>query len=106
MSVTVASPAPNVLRRVVHIQVLTIVWMSVEAIVALATAWTARSPALAGFGGDSAIEMLSAIVVLWRFRSMWQTLMDSGNSCGGKDFSQRVRQTGRGASGISTCLIR
>src|SRR5713101_3167765 len=36
MSVTVASPAPNVLRRVVHIQVLTIVWMSVEAIVALA----------------------------------------------------------------------
>ena len=69
MSVTVASPAPNVLRRVVHIQVLTIVWMSVEAIVALATAWTARSPALVGFGGDSAIELLSAIVVLWRFRS-------------------------------------
>ena len=29
----------------------------------------ARSPALLAFGGDSAIELLSAIVVLWRFRA-------------------------------------
>ena len=28
-----------------------------------------RSPALLGFGGDSAVELLSATVVLWRFRS-------------------------------------
>jgi hypothetical protein len=28
----------------------------------------ARSPALLAFGGDSAIELLSAIAVLWRFR--------------------------------------
>ena len=69
MSVAAASPSPNVLRRVVRLQVLTIVWMSVEAIVALATAWTAGSPALVGFGGDSAIELLSALVVFWRFRS-------------------------------------
>ena len=37
--------------------------------VAVAAAWTARSPALLGFGGDSAIELFSAITVLWRFRS-------------------------------------
>jgi divalent metal cation (Fe/Co/Zn/Cd) transporter len=43
--------------------------MSVEAMVSLCAAWTARSPALLGFGGDSAIELLSAAVVLWRFRS-------------------------------------
>jgi divalent metal cation (Fe/Co/Zn/Cd) transporter len=43
--------------------------MTAEAIVALAAAWVARSPALLGFGGDSAIELLSAIIVLWRFRS-------------------------------------
>jgi len=48
---------------------LTIVWMSTEAVVALVAAWTARSPALLGFGGDSAIELFSAIIVLWRFRS-------------------------------------
>ena len=39
-----------------------------EAAVALSAAWMARSPALLAFGGDSAIELLSAIVVLWRFR--------------------------------------
>src|SRR5438067_13122099 len=42
--------------------------MTAEAIVALASAWIARSPALLAFGGDSAIELLSAVVVLWRFR--------------------------------------
>ena len=35
----------------------------------LGAAWFARSPALLGFGGDSAVELLSAAVVLWRFRS-------------------------------------
>jgi len=43
--------------------------MSVEAVVSLGAAWTARSPALLGFGGDSAVELLSATVVLWRFYS-------------------------------------
>ena len=37
--------------------------------VSLSAAWMARSPALLAFGGDSAIELLSAIVVLWRFRA-------------------------------------
>jgi divalent metal cation (Fe/Co/Zn/Cd) transporter len=60
---------PDALRRVQQLQVLTIVWMTVEAIVALAAAWTARSPALFGFGGDSTIELFSAIIVLWCFRS-------------------------------------
>ncbi len=43
--------------------------MTVEAAVSLAAAWMARSPALLAFGGDSAIELLSAIGVLWRFRA-------------------------------------
>ncbi|HTV58746.1 MAG TPA: cation transporter [Verrucomicrobiae bacterium] len=62
------SPDANALRRIHRIQILTIVWMSVEAGVSLAAAWTAHSPALAAFGGDSAIELLSAAVVLWAFR--------------------------------------
>jgi divalent metal cation (Fe/Co/Zn/Cd) transporter len=41
--------------------------MSVEAIVSLAAARIAHSPALVAFGGDSAIELLSAVVVLWAF---------------------------------------
>ena len=69
MSIAAVRPAPDLLRRVVRLQVLTIVWMSIEAIVALVAAWTARSPVLLGFGGDSAIELFSAIIVLWRFCS-------------------------------------
>lgn len=43
--------------------------MSVEAAVSLFAAWRARSPALLAFGGDSAIELVSAAIVLWRFRA-------------------------------------
>lgn len=59
----------NLARRARRLQVLTVLWMTAEAVIALGAAYEARSPALLGFGGDSAIELLSAIVVLWRFRS-------------------------------------
>jgi divalent metal cation (Fe/Co/Zn/Cd) transporter len=60
-------PSQATLRRVQLVQGVTIAWMSVEAAVSLWAAWRARSPALAAFGGDSAVELLSAVVVLWRF---------------------------------------
>jgi divalent metal cation (Fe/Co/Zn/Cd) transporter len=43
--------------------------MTVEASLSLFAAWMAHSPALLAFGGDSAIELLSAVVVLRRFRA-------------------------------------
>lgn len=61
--------APGILRRVVRLQILTIAWMTIEVVVALAVAWTAKSPALLGFGSDSVVELFSATVILWRFRS-------------------------------------
>jgi divalent metal cation (Fe/Co/Zn/Cd) transporter len=60
--------AQDPIQRIQRIQAITIVWMSIEAGVSLWAAWRARSPALLAFGGDSAIELLSATVVLWRFR--------------------------------------
>ena len=60
---------PEVLRRVLWLQIFTIVWMTAEAGIALVAARAAQSPALLGFGGDSAIELFSAVVVLWRFFS-------------------------------------
>jgi divalent metal cation (Fe/Co/Zn/Cd) transporter len=66
---TVSSAMAETARRVIRIQALTLVWMSVEAVVSLGAAWMARSPALLGFGGDSTVELLSAAVVLWRFYS-------------------------------------
>jgi divalent metal cation (Fe/Co/Zn/Cd) transporter len=60
---------PDAIRRIQRVQTVTIAWMSVEGAVSLFAAWRARSPALLAFGGDSAIELFSAIVVLWRFRA-------------------------------------
>src|SRR3989441_8530223 len=69
MSSVAQIPTKDTLRRIRQIQTVTIVWMTVEAAVSLAAAWMAHSPALLAFGGDSAIELLSAIVVLWRCRA-------------------------------------
>jgi hypothetical protein len=69
MAIATSPPVPDVSRRILRLQVFTIIWMSVEAAVSLGAAWTAHSPALLAFGGDSAIKLLSAAVVFWRFRS-------------------------------------
>src|SRR5713226_4352246 len=68
MSMATSSPLPEASRRVVQLQGITLIWMSVEAIVSLGSAWSSHSPALLAFGGDSLIELLSAAVVFWRFR--------------------------------------
>src|SRR5712692_2761913 len=67
MSAEENSTRPEVLQRVLWIQTLTLIWMSAEAVVSLGAAWMARSPALLAFGGDSAVELLSAGVVFWQF---------------------------------------
>ncbi len=61
--------SPDAIWRVQRVQTVTIAWMSVEAVVSLFAARRARSPALLAFGGDSAIELASAVVVLWRFQA-------------------------------------
>jgi divalent metal cation (Fe/Co/Zn/Cd) transporter len=63
-----SSALPDISRRVIRLQVLTIAWMTVEAVVSLAAAWNSHSPALFAFGGDSLVELLSAAAVFWRFR--------------------------------------
>jgi divalent metal cation (Fe/Co/Zn/Cd) transporter len=60
--------AQDTVRRIHRIQTITIAWMSIETAISLTSTWKAQSPALLAFGGDSAIELLSAITVLWRFR--------------------------------------
>jgi divalent metal cation (Fe/Co/Zn/Cd) transporter len=67
MSAEENSTRTGVLQRVLWIQTLTILWMSIEAVVSLGAAWMARSPALLAFGGDSAVELLSAVVVFRHF---------------------------------------
>jgi divalent metal cation (Fe/Co/Zn/Cd) transporter len=68
MASVLQTASPDAIRQIHRVQTVTIAWMSVEAAVSLFAAWRATSSALLAFGGDSAIELLSAVVVLWRFR--------------------------------------
>src|SRR5271168_2075647 len=69
MASTLQIASPDAIRRIHRVQGVTIAWMSAEVVVSLFAAWRARSPALLAFGGDSAIELFSAVVVLRRFRA-------------------------------------
>jgi hypothetical protein len=64
-----SGPDARTIGLIQRMQAITILWMTVEASVSLSAAWMAHSPALLAFGGDSAIELLSAVTVLWRFRA-------------------------------------
>jgi len=68
MASVVEIGSPDHTQKIRQVQVFTIVWMLVEVVVSLFSAWRAHSPALLAFGGDSVIELASALVVLWRFR--------------------------------------
>ncbi len=64
-----AAPAMEVARyaQVRRVQFISVAWMTVEVLVSLAAALRAQSIALLAFGGDSVIELASALVVLFRF---------------------------------------
>ncbi len=55
-------------NSVLRLQWITIIWMTVEFFIAMVAGIRARSVALTAFGADSAIELLSAAVVLRRFK--------------------------------------
>src|SRR5215831_19635545 len=55
-------------RRALRLEIITIIWMVIEAIAAIGAGIAARSLLLVAFGIDSAIELSSAIVVYSRFR--------------------------------------
>jgi divalent metal cation (Fe/Co/Zn/Cd) transporter len=57
----------RLIRRAKALSWLSLAWMTVEGTVAIAAALVAGSVALLGFGIDSAIEGLAAVIVIWRF---------------------------------------
>ena len=54
-------------RRGVRLEVFTVAWNVVEAVVAVGVGIAVGSVALIGFGADSGIEVVSAVALLWRF---------------------------------------
>ncbi len=63
------SPAPSrgeQVRLGIGIEVVTLVWMVIEATIALTTGFLTRSVSLEGFGIDSIIELIAGGILLWR----------------------------------------
>src|SRR5580698_2990359 len=92
---TIQIPSQYTLSLIRRIQIVTITWMSIEAVLSLWSGWKATSPVLAAFGGDSAIELLSAIMVLWRFR-------DEGST---DDERRAARMTGGLLIVLGACVV-
>jgi divalent metal cation (Fe/Co/Zn/Cd) transporter len=65
MSATAAT-RPDLLRRALRLEYVTVGWNIVEGIVAIAAALAAGSVALLGFGIDSFVESASGSVLIWR----------------------------------------
>jgi hypothetical protein len=55
-------------QRALRLEYFTIGWNVIEAFVAIGAGLVAGSVALIGFGVDSAIEVISAVGLLWRLR--------------------------------------
>jgi hypothetical protein len=51
---------PEAIHHTRQVQVLTIAWMTVEAVVSLFTSWKARSAALLAFGGDKSFLVMNS----------------------------------------------
>lgn len=65
---SVPSPGPRRAGQVrlgIGIEVITIVWMVIEATVALTIGFATRSVSLQGFGIDSIIELIAGGILLW-----------------------------------------
>ena len=57
----------EVARRVKLLSWLSLAWMSMEGIVAIAAGIVAGSIALIGFGLDSFVEGVASVIIIWRF---------------------------------------
>src|SRR5438445_11315773 len=68
-------------RAPLRLEIVTIVWMVIEAAVAVGAGIAARSLLLIAFGIDSAIELASAVIVFRRFRFEFAEKSESARRC-------------------------
>jgi divalent metal cation (Fe/Co/Zn/Cd) transporter len=67
-------------RRALRLEYFTVAWNVIEAGVAVTAGLLAGSVALVGFGVDSAIEVSSAVALLWRLRAAGPDATDAEES--------------------------
>ena len=61
-----SSPRNEQIRLGVWIELVTIVWMTIEASIAITVGFATRSVSLQGFGIDSIVELIAGGILLWR----------------------------------------
>jgi divalent metal cation (Fe/Co/Zn/Cd) transporter len=83
------------LRQAIRLEIVTVVWMVIEAAGAVVAAWLTRSLLLLAFGIDSGIELISGIVLLWRLQKQASGLPNA----------ERDDAAERTASRIAGCLL-
>jgi divalent metal cation (Fe/Co/Zn/Cd) transporter len=66
---TLSNGSRSPLQRGVFLVVATMIYNSIESLVAIWSGWAAGSIALVGFGLDSIIELAAAGVLLWRLKA-------------------------------------
>jgi len=66
--ITASTARSGALRSGVRLEVLTVAWMAIEAVVAIGAGVLARSVLLTAFGFDSVIELISGAVLAWRLQ--------------------------------------
>ncbi len=69
MSDAPASDRTRSVARALRLEVLTVGWNVIEAVVAITAARASGSVALLGFGLDSCVETASAVILIWRLRA-------------------------------------
>jgi len=84
------------IREAFRLEWLTIGWMTVEALVAIAAGVTAGSLVLIAFGLDSVIELASASVLMWRLSIELRH---------GQQFSERAERTASRIGGALLLLL-
>lgn len=66
---TLTLPREDLVRRGRTLEYITVAYNSLEGVIAVGSGVLAGSIALIGFGFDSAVEVLSGLVLLWRLHS-------------------------------------
>jgi divalent metal cation (Fe/Co/Zn/Cd) transporter len=89
-----AAPRSEAVRAGVWLAGITVVWMSIEAVLAIGAGIYARSVLLTAFGFDSVIELISGGTLLWRL---------SADARGA--VTQRIQAIERRATWISAVLL-
>src|ERR1700730_11664574 len=81
-------------RAGLQLEVFTVAWMALEAVLAIAAGVAARSLLLTAFGFDSVIELLSGVTLLW-----WLSAEARGSG------TARIEGMERRATQISAVLL-